>query len=324
MIDRRAFLSQVGIVALAATRLDATEADEFRGIYPILQTPYLDSGAVDYDILANQADFAHRAGAHGMVWPQLASEYALLSFDERIRGAETLVAAKSAGLKPKLVIGVQAEDTATAVRYAEHAASIQPDGIIALPARKPDQRQFDLDATRSYYKAVAEACPLPMFIQAIGNMSVEYVTSLVEEIPNIYFVKDEAGHTLSRITEFSKVTSNKKPILFTGGHGRNLLDEVARGARGNMPAASWVDLYVSAWELWEQGREAEALDIFSKDMLFITQASAYGLASLSYILTKRGVFKNWKVRNPNARPLDQHALTALDKTYEFVEPYFRT
>jgi 4-hydroxy-tetrahydrodipicolinate synthase len=324
MINRRAFLSQLSAVALTATHLSASDADEFRGIYPILQTPYLDSGAVDFETLANQADFAHRAGTHGMVWPQLASEYALLSFEERKRGAEALVEAKRAGLRPKLVIGVQAEDTATAVRYAEHAASIQPDGIIALPARKPDQSEFDLDATRAYYKAVAEACPLPMFIQAIGNMSVEYVTSLVNEIPNIYFVKDEAGHTLSRITEFSKVTAKKKPILFTGGHGRNLLDEVARGARGNMPAASWVDLYVSAWELWEQGREAEALDMFSKNMLFITQVNAYGLASLSYILTKRGVFKNWKVRNPNIRQLDRQALEALDRTYDFVEPYFRT
>lgn len=313
----------MGVLAFAASRLGAFEADAFRGIYPILQTPYLDDGAVDFAVLANQADFVHRAGAHGMVWPQLASEYSRLTFDERIRGAEALVEAKSVGLKPKLIIGVQAEDTATAVRFAKHAASIKPDGIIALPARKPDQQEFDLDQTRAYYEAVANACPLPMFIQAIGNMSVEYVTSLVQDIPNIYFVKDEAGHTLTRITEFSHVSGEKKPILFTGGHGRNLLDEIARGARGNMPAAAWVDLYVSAWELWEQGREAEALDMFSKTMLFITQASAYGLASLSYILTKRGVFKNWKARNPNMRPLDTYARTALDKTYEFVQPYLR-
>lgn len=323
-MNRRTFLSQVGILAFAATRLDASEADSFRGIFPILQTPYLDDGTVDFAVLGNEAEFVHRAGAHGMVWPQLASEYVRLTFDERIRGAEALVEAKSKGLNPKLVIGVQAEDTATAVRYAKHAASIKPDGIIALPARKPDQREFDLDETRAYYKAVAEACPLPMFIQAIGNMSVEYVTGLVEEIPNVYFVKDEAGHTLTRITEFSQVDAAKKPVVFTGGHGRTLLDEMARGSRGNMPAAAWVDLYVSAWELWEQGRKGEALDMFSKNMLFVTQVSAYGLPALGYILTKRGVFKNWKVRNPNARPLDDYARAALDRTYEFVSPYLRT
>ncbi len=45
---------------------------------------------------------------------------------------------------------------------------------------------------------------------------------------------------------------------------------------------------------------------------------------LGYILTKRGVFKNWNVRNPNARPLDKYARAALDRTYEFVSPYLRT
>lgn len=322
-MTRRTFFAQTGLFTLASTRLGASESDSFRGVYPILQTPYLSDGRLDYSSLGKQAHFVDRAGAHGMVWPQLASEYALLSFDERIRGAETLAEAKNTGLKSRLVIGVQAEDTATAVRYAQHAAKIKPDGIIALPARKPDQNEFDLDATRAYYKAVAEACPLPMFIQAIGNMSVEYVTSLVNEIPNIYFVKDEAGHTLSRITEFSNVDAKKKPVVFTGGHGKTMLDEMARGSRGNMPAAAWVDLYVSAWELWEQGRTAEALDVFSKNLLLVMQVQAYGLAALSYILTKRGVFTNWNVRSPNARPLDGMALEALDVTYDFLKPYLR-
>ncbi len=323
MIDRRQFLIGASASALFPFAARAAEPNEFRGIFPILQTPYLESGAVDHRTLAAQAAFVDRAGAHGMVWPQLASEYALLSFDERIRGAEALAEAKAQGLASKLVIGVQAEDTATAVRYAKHAAGLQPDGIIALPARKPNQREFDLDATRDYYRAVAEACPLPMFIQAIGNMSVDYVADLVEEIPNIHFVKDEAGHTLTRITQFAELDRSKKPSVFTGGHGRTLLDEMARGAQGNMPAASWVDLYVSAWELWDNGRRGEALDIFAKNLLLVSQVTAYGLAALSYILVKRGVFNNWQVRNPNARPLDDHARAALDRTYEYVKPYLR-
>ena len=66
-----------------------------------------------------------KAGVHGIVWPQLASEYALLTYEERIAGAETIVEA-SKGLRPKVVIGVQASDTSAAVRYAEHARSIGP------------------------------------------------------------------------------------------------------------------------------------------------------------------------------------------------------
>ena len=296
------------------------ELDGFRGIFPIMQTPYTEAGAVDFGTLAKEATFLDRAGAHGMVWPQLASEYTELTFDERIEGAETIVRAAKQ-LRPKVVIGVQAADEETAVRYARHAAKIEPDAIIALPARTPEQQEFDLGQVASYYQAIARACGLPLFIQSMGNMSVEFLLRLARDIPTLRFIKDEAGHTLSRITEFRGHTADKIPAVFTGGHGRTLIDEMARGSAGSMPAASWVDLYVRVWDLWQEGRRGEALDMFSKVLLLVTQASAYGLPSLNYILHLRGVFPNWKVRTKTALRLDDEAMKSLRETLEFVHPY---
>ena len=320
--DRRRFLAlSAGFLAAPALRA-AAEREDLRGIYPIMQTPYLDSGGVDFDTLAEEARFLDRVGSHGMVWPQLASEYFLLTEDERMKGMEALAKA-SRGLKPKLVLGVQAENAEQAVAYARHANHLGPAGIIALPPREEGQQEFDLDATSDYYRAVAEACPLPLFVQAIGNMSVEYILGLAREIPTLQYVKDEAGHTLSRITEFSEKREGPWPQVFTGAHGRTLIDEMARGAAGSMPAASWVELYVDAWDLWHDGYRSEAIDLFSKVMLFVTQAGAYGLPSLSYVLHMRGVFPNWKVRSPEAKPLDEESQQALRRTYEFVKPYLR-
>ena len=316
--SRRALLAFLG--GFAAPGALAADDGEFRGIYPIVATPYKDDGSVDLATLAAEVKFLDKAGVHGIVWPQLASEYALLTYEERIAGAETIVEA-SKGLRPKVAIGVQASDTSAAVRYAEHARSIGPDAIIALPPRSPGQTKFDLDAVGKYYAAVAEAGGLPMFMQAIGNMSVEFVARTVREIPNLRFVKDEAGHTLTRITEFGGLPGEDRPVAFTGGHGRTLIEEMSRGSSGTMPAASWVDLYVRVWELWHGGHRTEAIDMFSKALLLITRASAHGLPALSYVLHLRGVFPNWKVRNPNARPLDEHAKRNLETTLEFVRPY---
>lgn len=298
------------------------DASAFRGIFPIVATPYREDGAVDLDTLAEEVRFLDRAGVHGIVWPQLASEYALLRFEERIAGAESIVKA-ARGLRPKVVIGVQASDTPTAVRYAEHAKSIRPDAIIALPPREDGQNEFDLDAVADYYRAVAEAAGLPMFMQSIGNMSVDYVWQLVREIPNLRFVKDEAGHTLTRLTEFRNLPEDSRPVAFTGGHGKTLLEEMARGSAGTMPAASWVDLYVRVWDLWQAGNRQEARDMFAKTLLFIAKAQAHGLPALSYVLHLRGVFPNWRVRNPKARPLDEYAKEELRQTLAYVEPYLR-
>ena len=317
MNTRRDFLFALTAVR-AATSAAVSDAD-FHGVFPIMQTPYTESGAVDFNVLAEETSWLSRTGAHGMVWPQLASEYMRLTLDERMEGMTTIMEA-GRDLKPKIVLGVQAGDAATAVRYAEHARDLQPDAIIALPPRQGDKQ--DLDAVTDYYVAVGRASDLPMFIQAVGEMPVEYVLGLAEKVPTLRFVKDEAGHTLTRISEFR--STPKAPGIFTGGHGRTLIDEMARGSQGNMPAASWVDLYASCWDLWHEGREGEAIDIFSKALLYITQAQAYGLASLSYVLHLRGVFKNWKVRNPEQRPLDNDAQEALRRTFEFVRPFLRT
>ena len=317
-LSRRTLLASFSGLALPSAY--GAGKDEFRGIYPIVATPYKEDGSVDLATLAEEVRFLDRAGVHGIVWPQLASEYALLTYGERIAGAETIVRAAE-GLRPKVVIGVQSTDTATAVRYAEHARSIGPDAIIALPPRKGGQREFDLDLVAEYYAAVAEAGGLPMFMQAIGNMSVEFVGRMVREIPNLHFVKDEAGHTLSRITEFAGLPGPDRPVAFTGGHGRTLIAEMSRGSAGTMPAASWVDLYVRVWDLWHAGHRNEAIDMFSKALLLITRATAHGLPALAYVLHLRGVFPNWKVRNPDARPLDESAKSNLEATLEFVRPY---
>ena len=201
-----------------------------------------------------------------------------------------------------------------------HARKLRPDGIVALPVR--DQGEFDLNAVADYYAAIGEACDLPLFVQTTGNMTVEFVLGMARRIPSLRFVKDEAGHTLSRIGEFRAAGGDGGPQVFTGGHGRTMIDEMMRGAAGNMPASGWVDLYVQVWDHWKAGRREKALDVFSKIMLFVTQATAHGFQSLSYVLHLRGVFPNDRIRGEEQRRLDDAARQALRYTYEHVKPYF--
>lgn len=313
-------LFAAGALSLSVPSVDLLRGDgtkPLRGIFPIVQTPYTDSDNVDFATLKKEVRFLDRTGVHGIVWPQLASQYFLLSFDERIKGAEAIVEAGK-GLRPAVVIGVQASDVKTAVKYAKHAAKIKPDAIIALPTERSDD--LDLDKAKSYYASIAEACDLPLFVQTTGNMSVEFVLQMARDIPTLRFVKDEAGHTLSRITEFEKKKGDVDLSIFTGGHGRTLIDEMIRGSGGNMPAVGWVDLYVKVWDAWHAGKKNEALDAFSKVMLFVTQAGAYGMPGLHYVLHLRGVFPNWKVRGDH-RPLDDYAKRSLKQTLDFVRPH---
>ena len=239
--NRRDFLRVLGAAGLSwslwggmgCSSAPAVDLRKFQGIFPIVQTPYTADNKIAFDELEKEVKFLDKTGVHGIVWPQRASEYQFLTFDERIEGAELIVRANK-GLSPAVVIGVQGPDTETAVKYARHAEKLQPDAIIALPTR--DAGEFDLDEVFEYYKAIGKVCGLPMFVQTTGNMSVEFVLKMAREVPTLLFVKDEAGNSISRIKEFN-ADGEGRVTVFTGAHGRNLPDEMSLGLAGNMPAS---------------------------------------------------------------------------------------
>ena len=108
-------------VLLNERRLHAADADpRVRGPFPILSTPFTETGAVDYEVLANEARFVDWGGCPGMIWPQSGDSVDLLTMEEKLRGMEVLAEA-SRGLKTALCLGVQGRDTEEMLVYARHA-----------------------------------------------------------------------------------------------------------------------------------------------------------------------------------------------------------
>jgi len=312
-----------GAALFAHKASGAAPESRLQGIFPIMQTPFTDSGALDVETLAREVQFLHRIGVQGMTWPQMASEWPQLTFDERLAGAEAIVRTNKAGdaaTRPAVVIGVQANDIETAVKYARHAEKLGPDAIIAIPLNqgKDDAKQME------YYSAIGEACSKPLIIQTIGQMSVDMVLRMAKQIPTLRYAKDEAGSTLPRLSDYAKRGQILRGV-FSGKHGPTFLDELARGAIGNMPAAGFADLYVASWKAWTAGRHDEAMDVFSKTLLLITQAQAYGVPGQKYMLQLRGVFPNTKCRREagETQVFDDEAKEAIRRTMKYAKPWFK-
>jgi 4-hydroxy-tetrahydrodipicolinate synthase len=311
VLTRRDFAAVVSCTCLSFAQ---SPKRQFRGVFPIMQTPFRADGKLDVEALTRQVDFLNRIRIPGMVWPQLASEYSTLTMVERLTGAEAIMQA-ARKKEAAIVLGVQGPDVSEAVKYARHAEKLQPDGIVAIPLNTKDLKQ-----QIAYYRAITENCSRPLFVQTIGDMSVDFVYQMASTMPTLQYVKDEAGHTLSRLSEYQR---RGAPILgaFTGAHGRTLLDEMARGSAGTMPAAGFADLYQRVWDLWHAGDRKQATDLFGKTLLLVTQVSAYGIASLKYVLELRGVFRNSICRSETQNLLDDPGKRALKETFDFLQPY---
>jgi 4-hydroxy-tetrahydrodipicolinate synthase len=332
-LPRRQFLHLLGAGSLVLTRsavaAESKSAKPLRGIFPIAQTPFTDSDKLDIDILVDQLRFIDRGKVHGFVWPQLASEWSTLTEAERIEGAEAIASAGKK-LRPAIVLGVQGPDTTTAVKYARHAEKAGADAIISLPP----PGQSDLKAIAAYYKEVGSATGLPFFVQAVGEMSVDLILEMSKAVPTLSYIKDEAGEPLMRIARL-KEGSGGKIQVFTGAHGRTLIDEMERGFSGTMPAASFADLYAAVWDSWHAGKRKEAMEMFGRASMLIHEVGVYGMESLKYILCLRGVFKTYRARR-TARPgdklaglgsraqLDEAGKKVIREMLEYVKPNLRT
>jgi 4-hydroxy-tetrahydrodipicolinate synthase len=277
-----------------------------RGIFPIAQTPFTASDRLDVGSLVEEVRFIDRGGVHGFVWPQNASEWETLTEAERLEGAEA-IASTGKKLRPAIVIGVQAGDTATSIRYAKHAEKAGADAIISLPPAS----QSDPAAVLEYYRQIGGATGLPLFVQAVGNLSVDDIVAMYKAIPAMRYVKDEAGQPLMRFAGLQSATGGELKV-FSGGGGRTLIDEMIRGFSGSMPHAAFADVYASAWDLWHSGKQREAIQQFGIASVLLTEIGTYPEA-VKYILYARGVFKTYQSRRtqrPGSAAADPKALAS--------------
>ncbi|MGP8247538.1 MAG: dihydrodipicolinate synthase family protein [Bryobacteraceae bacterium] len=292
---RRDFFRQIGACAVSwslANSSFAAEGKPLRGVFPIGQTPCTPDNKLDLDSLAAEVRFCNRGGVHGFVWPQIASGWAGLTQKERMDGAEAILAAGKGG-KTALAIGVQTlgGGTAGAVEYARHAARNGADAIVSLPPR-----DADADAMIEYYQTIGKATDLPLFVQTTGNMSVDLVVRMFQQIPTMRVVKDEAGNPLQRVAEIRERTGGKLNV-FSGNGVRTMITEMRRGFSGHCPTTGLADIYAQAFDLWHSGREREGFDMFGRVLAFdsIPNAGAYALIA-------RGVFKEGAVTRASSTP----------------------
>ncbi len=318
---RQLITSLVSLAVLRPNLFAADKGKALRGVFVIVATPYTETKAVDFEDLAREVEFLDRWGVHGMAWPQLASEYTHLTKEERLRGMEVLARAAK-GKKPALVLGVQAPNTEAALEYARHAEELGPDALIAIPPTEAKS----LDDFRAYYRALARFTRRPLFIQTTGGArsiapTVEFLVELAKEFPNCGYVKEEYAPVIERM----KALAAQRPAIkgvFSGGGGRGMMYEMRLGMDGTMPGAPLGDIYAQIWDLYQQGQQDRARDLFSK-LLLLINLEQHVPGTRQYVMKKRGVFKTAMSRQMDAK-LTPEAIREIDFNLEALKPFFRT
>jgi 4-hydroxy-tetrahydrodipicolinate synthase len=287
-----ASLSLLGVAgqgAMAATGgaiAKSPNGKSLAGVFPIGWTPCKPDNSFDPSAMVKQQQFLNRGKVAGMAWPQNASGWQSLTPEEWHAGAEALASVKG---DTALVLGVQTIgfNTVNSQAYAKKAKSLNADAIISLTPAGSDAEII------AYFKALSDACGLPIMVQAVGDVSIDTLVTLATAVPSIVAVKDEAGDPLERAPGLLQRTGGKLED-FSGGGGMSFFAELELGFLGTCPYTGLADVLQACFNSYRAGRKRDAYDTFGRFLAFNSLPHAN-----EYVMKARGIFAEDAVMRSN-------------------------
>lgn len=278
-----------------------------RGVFPVLPTPFHEDGRVDEESFERVIEHCIAAGSDGLVHPAGASEYATLTKGERLALAERLL--KTVNGRVPVVVGVSAEDPEESAELARHAACHGARAVIILVPRSLPA-DGAVEGMGRYLEPVRRAGDLPIMLQhapALGGagLTVEQVVQIVERHPSVKYVKEEASPSGQRVSHLMAALGDQVEGVFGGDGGRSVLNELARGAAGTMPAAELTECFVDLVKRYSQGESQQAAQRFVTMLPLLNMQRIFRWAVTKRILLWRNVIRCDYVRIQGAPRLDE-------------------
>lgn len=283
------------------------------GVFPILPTIFTSSGALDLDGTRNVLEYILAAGAAGVVFPGLASEYDMLSVDERLEVTAAL--GNWINGRVPLIVGASHPDAEVAARLARAGANV---GAVAAMVLTPHAHAGDPEAMARYFHDIHATSGIAIMLQnapapmGIG-LGVAQIAALVRAVEGIRYVKEETAPSGHRITALASEAGGAIDAVFGGAGARHVIDELQRGAIGTMPACEITEIHVEMLARFQRGDIGGARDLFERTLPLLNMQAVFRWRLTKAVLLRRGLIDSDHVRAPGPAldRYDQHELDAM-------------
>jgi 4-hydroxy-tetrahydrodipicolinate synthase len=266
------------------------------GVFPVLITPFSADGSIDPSALQKLVDFVVEAGADGLVYPGMASEVETLSPDERLIMVNALGACL-AGRLP-FIVGASDGDPMKAAARAEEGRAV---GARAAMIMAPSANGADVAKHIAFYSAVAALTTLPIMLQNApqpmgAGLSPKAVGEIVHAVPQIRYVKEETLPCGQNVSALLSSVGGSLDGVFGGAGARYVMDELARGAAGTMPASELSDVHVALVGAFKAGNHKEARRLYSRSLPMLLFQAIFRVRLTKAVLAARGLLSSTAAR----------------------------
>ncbi len=253
---------------------------------------------MDIEAVPRVVEFVLACGAHGVVFPGVASEFDFLTSEER---QSTLrLVAESLGGRVPLIVGASAETVDAIIAFTEMGASA---GAAAAMVMAPASLGDDARSVADFFESIAAKSPIPLMLQnappPIGaGLSVNTTLSVVRSVRQVRYVKEETPPTGQRLSRLLEGTQTDLIGVFGGAGARYAVDELNRGALGLMPAAELTDIHVALYEAHRAGAHGRARNIYARTLPILLIQAIFRMRLTKEVLFRRGVLQHADIRAP--------------------------
>ncbi|MEY4882739.1 MAG: hypothetical protein RIS34_593 [Pseudomonadota bacterium] len=268
---------------MAATR-------PYRGVFPVVPTPFTESGELDLPSQLRCVDFMIDAGSTGLCILANFSEQFVLSDDER----ERLTRAILEHVKGRVPVIVTTTHFGTKV-CAERSSRAQHMGaamVMVMPPYHGATIRVSEDRIYEFYAALSDAIDIPIMIQdapVSGTpLSAEFLARMAREIRNVCYFKIETTGAASKLRELIRLGADAIEGPWDGEEAITLLPDLDAGATGAMTGGAYPDGIRQIMDAYAAGRREEALRAYGRWLPLINFENRQGGILTAKALMKEG------------------------------------
>ncbi len=272
----------------------------FTGVYPILATPFNDNEQVDLASMERMAGFMAGLGVEGITVLGVLGESNRLM--DREREEVIGVAVKAAGKRCAVIVGTSHSGTQAALALSAMAERLGADAVMVTPHNEPtpnDERVFE------YFRTIANGTGIPVVLQdhpasTQVHMSVPLILRIVNEVPGIAALKEEAVPTPPKIRALKQGMKARQIPILTGLGALYGQFDLEAGSDGFNTGFAFPEVLVAMVTAAKAGDWIRVKALYTRFLPLIVFEQQPGVAVRKEILRLRGWIKSNRVRHPGA------------------------
>ena len=284
----------------------------FRGVYPILATPFHDDESLDLESFDRLIRFMTLLGVDGVTILGVLGESNRLLDREREQLIQTAV--RAAGSMP-VIVGTSHSGTRAALGLSQMAEALGADAVMVTPQAEPvpnDDRVFE------YYRTIAEGIGFPIVVQhhpASTNvhMSVPLILRIVREVPRTAAIKEEATPTPPKIRALVQGMTERKVPIMTGLGALYAQFDLEAGSSGFNTGFAFPEVLMAMVKAMKAANVKRVQALYTRFLPLIAFEQQPGVAVRKEILRLRGLINSSRARHPGVsiQPAVAEQLRAL-------------